>query len=81
MLGVLKLQTLLKRRQSSQLTRMASGQQNLYTFCNSVTDNPFMAGAYCGVNEPEAALNVGVSGPGVVRWAIENMPKTADLGE
>ena len=40
-----------------------------------------MAGAYCGVNEPEAALNVGVSGPGVVRWAIENMSKTADLGE
>lgn len=40
-----------------------------------------MAGAYCGINEPEVALNVGVSGPGVVRWAIENMPKTADLGE
>ena len=57
------------------------GAAKFVCFCNSVTDNPFMAGAYCGINEPEAALNVGVSGPGVVRWAIENMSKTADLGE
>ncbi len=53
----------------------------LVCFCNSVSDNPFMAGAYCGVSEPECALNIGVSGPGVVRAAVENMPKDADLGE
>lgn len=40
-----------------------------------------MAGAYCGFGEPECALNVGVSGPGVVRAAIENMPEGANLSE
>ena len=49
-------------------------------FCNSVGDNPFMAGAYCGYGEPECALNVGISGPGVVKAAIEHLDKTADLG-
>ena len=48
-------------------------------FCNSVNDNPFMAGAYCGYSEPECALNVGVSGPGVVRAAIESLPKDANF--
>jgi len=57
------------------------GAAKLVCFCNSVSDNPFMAGAYCGISEPECALNIGVSGPGVVRWAVENMSKTADLGE
>ena len=38
-----------------------------------------MAGAFCGIGEPECALNVGVSGPGVVRAAIEALPKDADL--
>ena len=38
-----------------------------------------MAGAFCGFGEPECALNVGVSGPGVVRAAIESLPKDADM--
>ncbi len=50
-------------------------------FCNAVTDNPFMAGAFCAVNEAECALNIGVSGPGVISSAIENLDKNADLGE
>jgi uncharacterized protein (UPF0210 family) len=40
-----------------------------------------MAGAYCGYGEAECTLNVGVSGPGVVRAAIESLPKDADLSE
>ena len=40
-----------------------------------------MAGANCGINEPVCEMNIGVSGPGVVRWAIENMPKDAPLGD
>ncbi len=81
MVGVLKTANVIKK--AAELTADADGlgAAKFVCFCNSVTDNPFMAGAYCGINEPEAALNVGVSGPGVVRWAIENMPKTADLGE
>ena len=42
-------------------------------FCNSVEDNPFMAGAYHGVGERGAVINVGVSGPGVVKLALEEV--------
>ena len=41
-------------------------------FANAVEDNPFMAGAFHGVGEPEAVINVGVSGPGVVNYALRN---------
>ena len=57
------------------------GAAKFVCFCNSVSDNPFMAGAYCGYGEPECALNVGVSGPGVVKNAISQLPKDADLSE
>ncbi len=43
----------------------------LVVFCNAPEDNPFMAGAFHGVGEGEAALNVGVSGPGVIKAALE----------
>jgi uncharacterized protein (UPF0210 family) len=53
-------------------------------FANAVEDNPFMAGAFHGIGEPEAVLNVGVSGPGVVNHAVQhadpNMP-LQDLAE
>lgn len=45
----------------------------LVVFCNSVEDNPFMAGAYHGVGEPDRVINVGVSGPGVVRSALSKV--------
>ena len=57
------------------------GAAKLVCFCNVPGDNPFMAGAFHGYGEPECALNVGVSGPGVVRAAVENMSKNADFGE
>ena len=49
------------------------GCAKLVVFANAVEDNPFMAGAFCGVGEPECALNVGVSGPGVVKVALEHV--------
>lgn len=49
------------------------GCAKLVVFANAVEDNPFMAGAFCGVGEPECAINVGVSGPGVVKRALESV--------
>lgn len=49
------------------------GCAKLVVFANAVEDNPFMAGAFCGVGEPECAINVGVSGPGVVKKALEKV--------
>jgi len=46
------------------------GAAKLVVFCNAPEDNPFMAGAFHGVGEPDCCINVGVSGPGVVRSAI-----------
>jgi len=43
----------------------------LVVFCNAVEDNPFMAGAFHGIGEPETVINVGVSGPGVVSHALQ----------
>ena len=48
-------------------------------FANAVDDNPFMAGAFHGVSEPEAVLNVGVSGPGVVNHAVQHADKDLPL--
>ena len=49
----------------------AIGCSKLVVFCNAVEDNPFMAGAFHGVGEPESVINVGVSGPGVVYHALQ----------
>lgn len=48
------------------------GCAKLVVFCNAPEDNPFMAGAFHGVGEAESVLNVGVSGPGVIKAALEN---------
>lgn len=67
---------------TAQLTadRDGLGCAKLVVFCNAVEDNPFMAGAFHGVGEPESVLNIGISGPGVVLGAVKKHP-TADLGE
>lgn len=49
------------------------GCAKLVVFCNAVEDNPFMAGAFHGVGEADCAINVGVSGPGVVKKALEEV--------
>lgn len=53
--------------------RESIGCAKLVIFCNSVEDNPFMAGAYHGVGEANTVINVGVSGPGVVKCALESV--------
>lgn len=55
------------------------GCAKLVVFCNAVDDNPFMAGAFHGIGEPECVINVGVSGPGAVLRAIEQQG-CADFG-
>lgn len=46
---------------------------NLVAFCNAVEDNPFMAGAFHGVGEADCVINMGISGPGVVKRALEQV--------
>lgn len=50
------------------------GPGKLVVFCNAPEDNPFMAGAFHGISEPDCVINVGVSGPGVVRAAVSKYP-------
>lgn len=53
------------------------GPAKLVVFCNAVEDNPFMAGAFHGVGEPDCEIHVGVSGPGVVRAALAKYPEAS----
>jgi hypothetical protein len=57
------------------------GCAKLVVFCNVPEDNPFVAGAFHGVTEGATTVNVGVSGPGVVLNAINELPDEADFGE
>lgn len=59
--------------------RQCIGAAKLVVFCNAVEDNPFMAGAFHGIGEADHVLSVGVSGPGVVRSVLANMPEDAPL--
>ena len=61
-------------KQAAELTadRNCIGAAKLVVFCNAPEDNPFMAGAFHGVGEADCVINVGVSGPGVVRAALHN---------
>ncbi|MBQ7939503.1 MAG: PFL family protein [Clostridia bacterium] len=69
-------------REAAELTkdRDCIGPAKLVVFCNAPEDNPFMAGAFHGVGEPDCVINVGVSGPGVVRAALQKCPD-GDLTE
>lgn len=69
-------------KETAQLTKEENsiGCAKLVVFCNAVEDNPFMAGAFHGISEPECAINVGVSGPGAVLHAVKSNP-AANLGE
>ena len=62
-------------RKTAELTADADGMGDakLVVFCNPTDDNPFMAGAFHGVTEGDAVINVGVSGPGVVKKALEQV--------
>ena len=70
-------------REAAELTKdkQCIGAAKLVVFCNAPEDNPFMAGAFHGISEPDVVLNVGVSGPGVVRAALTRLPDDAPLNE
>ena len=53
----------------------------LVVFCNAPEDNPFMAGSFHGIGEPECVINVGVSGPGVMHNALKKISPNADFTE
>ena len=60
-------------------TRDSLGCAKLVVLCNAPDDNPFMAGAFHGVTEGDAIINVGVSGPGVVNYVLKNTCRGADF--
>jgi uncharacterized protein (UPF0210 family) len=64
---------IIKRTAALTADRDALGCAKLVVFANVPEDNPFMAGAFHGVGEPEKVINVGVSGPGVVKRALEDV--------
>jgi uncharacterized protein (UPF0210 family) len=70
-------------KEAAERTRDRSGLAcaKFVCFANAVEDNPFMAGAFHGIGEPEAVVNVGVSGPGVVNYAVQQAPKDLPLHE
>lgn len=62
-------------KETAEMTKEADslGCAKLVVLCNAPDDNPFMAGAFHGVSEADAIINVGVSGPGVVKYALESI--------
>lgn len=70
-------------KEMAERTRMRDGLAcaKFVCFANAVEDNPFMAGAFHGIGEPEAVINVGVSGPGVVNHAVRHAPDDLPLHE
>lgn len=70
---------IIKDTAESTKDRDCIGAAKLVVFCNAVEDNPFMAGAFHGSGEADGVINVGVSGPGVVRSAIEKADADEDL--
>lgn len=77
--AVARMGRVIKATAEKTADRGSVGCAKLVVFCNVPEDNPFVAGAFHGISEPDAAVNVGISGPGVVLHAIEEAGE-ADLG-
>ena len=82
--AVAKMGRVIRRTAELTADRDCIGAAKLVVFCNAPEDNPFMAGAFHGVGEPDCVINVGVSGPGVVRAALAkagdcNITEVADI--
>ncbi len=71
--AVAKMGEIIKKTAEMTADNHGLGCAKLVVFANAVEDNPFMAGAFHGVGEPEVELNVGVSGPGVVYHALQGV--------
>ena len=74
-----KMAGVIKRAAELTADKQCIGAGKLVVFCNAVEDNPFMAGAFHGSGEADEVVNVGVSGPGVVRAVLADLPKDADI--
>ena len=77
--AVAKMGKIVKKTAELTADRECIGAAKLVVFCNAPEDNPFMAGAFHGPGEPDCVINVGVSGPGVVRAAIQKSGGGCDL--
>lgn len=73
--AIMQLGGIIKQTAFETTERDGFGCAKLVVFANIPEDNPFMAGAYMGVGEPDCVINVGVSGPGVVKQAVEDAIK------
>ena len=71
--AVIRMGEIIKKTAEETKDKDSIGCAKLVVFCNAPDDNPFMAGAFHGVTEGDAVINVGVSGPGVVKKAIEKV--------
>ena len=71
--AVAKMGRIIKKTAEMTAAQGGIGCAKFVVFANAIEDNPFMAGAFCGSGEPECAINVGVSGPGVVKAALEKV--------
>jgi uncharacterized protein (UPF0210 family) len=72
---------IIKRAAELTATNNSIACTKLVVFANAPDDNPFMAGAFHGIGEPECVINVGVSGPGVVHSALKKLGPEADFSE
>lgn len=77
--AALKMAGIIKATAEATAEQDCIGAGKLVVFCNAVEDNPFMAGAFHGSGEADEVINVGVSGPGVVRAVLADLPKDADV--
>ncbi|MDR2457648.1 MAG: PFL family protein [Clostridiales Family XIII bacterium] len=79
--AVIKAAFIIKKSAELTADKNCIGPAKFVVFSNAVNDNPFMAGAFHGITQPDRVINVGVSGPGTVENAIKKLPKNADLYE
>jgi len=79
--AVLAMGHIIKKTAELTAERDGIGCAKLVVFANAVEDNPFMAGAFHGIGEPETSINIGISGPGVVNSVLRRMSENADFGE
>ena len=77
--AVLMLGKIVKETAAATADRQSIGCAKLVVLCNAPEDNPFMAGAFHGFGEPDCVINVGVSGPGVVRAVLSRLGKDAPI--
>lgn len=78
--AVIKMADVLLRAAELTKDNDSIGCAKIVAFCNAVNDNPFVAGAFHGPSEAETAINIGISGPGVVLRAVNEIGPDADFG-